>query len=107
MDLAERDMAVQKLQNLIKDKQHFLAKKNSELSQKQKDNAYLREVVGDYNVYFDAVAEEKQQQYQALQVLADYMNQIKKDPSTTEEMRRQCKYDKALILKEQHFLEKV
>ena len=40
---------------------------------------------------------ENQQQYKALQLLADYLTEITLDPTSTEEMMRNCKYDRTLI----------
>uniref|UniRef100_A0A6C0ILK5 Uncharacterized protein n=1 Tax=viral metagenome TaxID=1070528 RepID=A0A6C0ILK5_9ZZZZ len=100
MELAKRDISIQHLQNLIKQKHKNITDKNKTLPQQSKDNVYLREIMGDYNIYFDNINQEKTNQYNALQLLAEYITQIILDPTSTEEMLRQCKYDQSLILSE-------
>ncbi len=100
MELAKRDISIQHLQNLIKQKQKNITEKNKTLPQQIKDNVYLREIMGDYSIYFDNINQEKTNQYNALQLLAEYITQITLDPTSTEEMLRQCKYDQSLILAE-------
>ena len=94
MDLAKRDMGIQHLQKLIDQRKQNLYETQKNLHEKSKDNIYLREIADDYDKYFMA---ENQKQYNALQLLAEYLTQITLDPTSTEEMLRNCKYDRSLI----------
>jgi hypothetical protein len=100
MNLAKRDMDIQQLQKLIKDKHQHLSEKNNTLNKHSKDNLYLKDVLEDYNLYFKNISNERKQQYNALQALVDYIRKITLDPTASEEMIRQCIYDESLILAE-------
>jgi len=100
MELAKRDIGIQHLQNLIKQREETLHDTKQNLQKKSKDNIYLREIVEDYNEYSDGIYLENQKQYNALQLLQEYLIEITLDPTSTEEMLRQAKYDRTLILAE-------
>jgi len=94
MDLSKRDMGIQHLQTLIDQRKKSLYETKKNLHTKSKDNMYLREISKDYVNYSEL---ENQQQYKALQVLSEYLTEITLDPTSTEEILRNCKYDRALI----------
>jgi len=100
MELAKRDKSIQHLQRMIKEKQETLSEKNKTLHKESKGNTYLREIIGEYNTYFDSLKHQEDKQYNALQLLLEYITQITLDPTSTEEMLRECKYDQSLILAE-------
>lgn len=107
MELAKRDITIQHLQNLIKNKQQLLYEKNNILHKQSKDNLYLNEIIGDYNAYFDNMNFLQTQQYNALQLLTEYIRQIIMDPASTEDIIRECKYDESLLLAEMKKLNKL
>jgi hypothetical protein len=94
MDLSKRDTGIQHLQKLIDQRKKSLYETQKSLNTKSKDNIYLREIAKDY---VNLSALENQQQYKALQLLAEYLTQITLDPTSTEEMLRNCKYDRSII----------
>ncbi len=94
MDLSKRDLGIQHLQKLIDQRKKSLYETQKNLHTKSKDNMYLREISKDYVNYSEL---ENQQQYKALQLLAEYLTEITLDPTSTEEILRNCKYDRALI----------
>lgn len=94
MELAKRDIGIQHLQKLIQQRKKNLYETQKNLHVKSKDNIYLREVADDYSNI------ENQNQYNALQLLNEYLTQITLDPTSSEEMLRNCKYDRSLISSE-------
>ena len=94
MDIAKRDIGIQHLQKLIDQKKKNLYETQKNLHIKSKDNIYLREIADDYSNI------ENQNQYTALQLLNEYLTQITLDPTSTEEMLRNCKYYRSLISSE-------
>ncbi len=97
MDLAKREIGIQHLQRLINQRKQSLYETQHNLNLKSKDNMYIREIAKDY---VNHLALENKQQYDSLQLLAEYITQITLDPTSTEEMLRNCKYDRALISEE-------
>jgi hypothetical protein len=100
METAKRDIEIQHLNNLMKDLKHNLSEKHKDLVNVQKHNPYLRGVVDDYNTYFNSINDEKLRQYNALKQLHNYVTQLSIDPTATEEIIRQSKYDIAIIVDE-------
>lgn len=100
VDLAKRDKQIQVLQNVIREKQQFLVKNYKKLTNIQKDNPYLSDIVKAYTTNFNEKTEERMKQKHALQQLADYIKTIILDPTATEEMIRNAKYDQGVILAE-------
>jgi len=94
MDIAKRDIGIQHLQKLIQQRKKNLYETQKILHAKSKENIYLREIADDYSNI------ENQNQYKALQLLNEYITQITLDPTSTEEMLRNCKYDRSLISSE-------
>ncbi len=94
MEAANRDIGIQYLQNLINQRKNNLYDAQKNLRVKSKDNIYLRDIVDDYSDI------ENKNQYTALQLLNEYITQITLDPTSTEEMLRNCKYDRSLIASE-------
>jgi len=94
MDLANRDIGIQHLQRLIDQKKKNLYETHQSLLINSKDNIYLKDVADDYAKYSSI---DNQKQYNALHLLTEYLTQITLDPTSTEEMLRNCKYDRSLI----------
>ena len=100
MDLAKRDKDIQHLHNIVKEKERFLYDNHKALSQSQKDNPFLKDVVDQYNMYFSELSQQNQAQYKALKTLADYISQLLLDPTTDADMIRQCKEDLEMMQEE-------
>jgi hypothetical protein len=100
MDLAKRDIGIQHLQHLIKKREDMLLETKKHLQHQSKENKYLKAIVEDYDKYTDDMYLEKQNQYKALQLLHEYLIQLTLDPTSTEEILRQVKFDRSLILAE-------
>ena len=78
----------------------MLVKKKKELNKKHKLNHYLSDVKEDYNKYYDYIVGEKQQQYNALLLLKEYMSDLMKTEQLVDEQLRTAKHDQKDIIKE-------
>jgi hypothetical protein len=100
LPLAERDLYLFQIEKEIKNKKGMLVKKKKELEKKNKLNHYLSDVSQDYEKYYDFIVEEKQQQYNALALLKEYMSDLIKTEQLVDEQLRTAKYDQKDIVRE-------
>ncbi len=100
LQLAERDLRLQRIEEEIRNKKRLLVKKKKELDKKQKMNMYLDSVKDDYNKYYNYIVGEKQQQYSALLLLKEYMLDLLKTEEMVDEQVRVAKHDQNDIVKE-------
>ena len=100
LQLAERDLRLQHIEREIRNKKHLLVKKKKELDKKHKLNAYLGSVKDDYNRYYDYIVGEKQQQFNALLLLKEYMGDLLKTEELVDEQSITAKHDQREIVKE-------
>jgi hypothetical protein len=100
LTLGNKDLYLIKIQTEIKKKKNMLVKKKRELENKAKTNKYLSEVKNDYNKYYDYIVNEKQQQYNALMLLKEYMDDLVKTENLVDNQIRTAKYDQKDILVE-------
>lgn len=100
LPLAERDLYLVQIEKEIKHKKELLVKKKKEVDKKYKLNQYLSDVKEDYNKYYDYIIGEKQQQYNALLLLKEYMDDLIKTEQLVDEQMRTAKHDQKDIIKE-------
>lgn len=100
LPLAERDIYLLQIEQEIKNKKKLLVKKKKELDKKQKLNQYLDTVKVDYTKYYNYIVNEKQQQYNALLLLKEYMGDLIKTEQLVDEQLRTAKHDQKYIIKE-------
>jgi ribosome biogenesis GTPase A len=100
LPLAERDLHLLQIEEEIKNKKTLLIKKKKDLDKKHKLNNYLETVKDDYTKYYDFIVNEKQQQYNALLLLKEYMGDLMKTEQLVNEQLRTAKYDQKDILSE-------
>lgn len=81
-------------------KKNFLIKKKKDLDKKQNLNSYLDTVKEDYANYYQYIIKEKQQQYDSLMLLKEYMNDLIKTEHLVDEQLRTAKYDQKDIVGE-------
>jgi hypothetical protein len=105
MDLAKRDLLIQKLKTQKNIKEQFLNERSAHLKKPETANPHLKAVAEEYDTYVAGITHEKIKQSSALQILVDYLNQIMLDPTSTSEIIKQAKYDQEVVLSElrQHF----
>jgi len=98
--LAERDLHLQQIEREIKNKKKMLVKKKKDLEKKHKLNEYLETVKDDYSKYYNYILKEKQEQYNALVLLKEYMYDLIKTENLVDEQKRTAKHDQRDILGE-------
>jgi predicted RND superfamily exporter protein len=100
MELAKRDLTIQMLKDEIACRKKLLLKKVKELYSVENENEFLGEVVSDYSRYKEYIIKEKQQQYEALQIILNYINTLTKDINTAEQVLSESNYQQKMIYKE-------
>ena len=98
MDIALDDKKVCKTKLLIQEKNNYLENNLKNLKKTQSDNIFLAEVVDDYIKYFSLIKNQKEQQYEALRKITDYIDNINKTNDITEHLLRESKQDQLDIL---------
>jgi hypothetical protein len=100
LELAERDLHLLQIEKEIKHKKGILIKKKKELDKKHKLNHYLGDVKEDYNKYYNYIVGEKEQQYNALSLLKEYINDLMKTEHLVDDQLRIAKHDQKDIIGE-------
>jgi len=100
LPLAERDLHLFQIENEIRSKKRLLIKKKKDLDKKHKLNQFLGDVKTDYNKYYDYILNEKQQQYNALNLLKEYMDDLIKTEHFVDQQLRTAKHDQKDVIKE-------
>ena len=100
LPLAERDLQLIQIEREIKNKKQLLVKKKKELDKKHKLNEYLVDVKQDYTKYYDYIVGDKQQQYNALILLKEYMSDLMKTENLVDQQIRSVKHDQKDIIGE-------
>lgn len=100
LPLAERDLHLLQIEAEIRNKKNLLVKKKKELDKKFKVNHYLTGVKKDYSKYYDYILNEKQQQFNALNLLKEYMNDLIKTEHLVDDQLRTAKHDQKDIIGE-------
>jgi hypothetical protein len=100
LTLAQRDLNLSQIEAQIKNKKNLLLKKKKDLEKKNVLNEYLTGVKTDYSKYYDYILNEKQQQYNALKLLKEYMSDLISTEHMVDEQLRTAKYDQKDIIQE-------
>ena len=100
LPLAERDLHLLQIEKEIRHKKGLLVKKKKDLDKKHKLNQYLSGVKTDYTKYYDYILNEKQQQYNALSLLKEYIDDLIKTENMVDEQLRTAKHDQKDIIYE-------
>ena len=100
LPLAERDLYLIQIEKEIKHKKGLLVKKKKDLEKKHKLNHYLSDVKEDYDKYYDYIVGEKEQQYNALLLLKEYMSDLVKTENLVDDQLRTAKHDQKDIITE-------
>ena len=98
--LSERDLHLQQIEREIKNKKRMLVKKKKDLEKKHKLNEYLETVKDDYSKYYNYILKEKQEQYNALVLLKEYLQDLIQTENLVDEQKRTAKYDQRDIMGE-------
>lgn len=100
LPLAQRDLHLIQIEQEIKNKKKLLINKKKDLDKRQNLNNYLDNVKDDYTKYYQYIIQEKQQQYDSLLLLKEYMNDLIKTENLVDEQLRTARYDQKDIIGE-------
>ena len=100
MELAIRDIRLSKHKQQININKRILMEKYLELQKNAKENEYLNGVVDDYKKYFDFIIDEKNKQYDALNVISQYLDNINSEIRSTDEILDEQRQEQKNILRE-------
>ena len=74
--------------------------KKKDLDKKAKVNHYLSDVKKNYSKYYNHIVKEKKQQYNALLLLQEYMDDLMKTEKLVDDQLRVAKHDQKDIIRE-------
>jgi hypothetical protein len=100
LSLGERDLYLQKLEENIKNKKALLLKETTNIENVKKDNKLLEGVHQKYKVYYDGIVKEKQQQYDAMMLLNQYLDELIKKEHISGKQINHAKKDQQDIIGE-------
>ena len=100
VDFAKRDLNLSQIQQEIKSKKSLLISKKKNLEDKLQMNEYLSDVKDDYEKYYSYILKEKQQQYDALVLLKEYIDDLAHTENMVDEQLDVAKHDQHDIVKE-------
>jgi len=98
--LSNRDLHLLQIEQEIKQKKKLLLQKKKDLDKKHKLNHYLTDVKNDYSKYYNYILNEKKQQYNALSLLKEYINDLIQTEHMVDEQVRTAKHDQKHIIQE-------
>ena len=98
MDLAIRDMSIEDMKIEVVNRKKMLLDKFKELRYTSSANKFLEGITEDYENYFNYIKSQKREQYEALHMLSDYIENISMDTALTEQLLRESKDDQRHIL---------
>lgn len=76
LDLATRDLYLQKIQEQIMAKRSLLLAKQKMLRKTAKQNHFLNDVMQDYATYYQYIIKQKQDQIRSMEIIKQYLNDI-------------------------------
>jgi hypothetical protein len=74
--LENREQQFIQIENLIEAKRKMLLDKQQKINFISKQNQFLNEIKGDYNNYYNYIAQQKRDQMEALNLLNKYINDL-------------------------------
>jgi hypothetical protein len=100
MELAQRDINMLQIEEVIREKRNLLVRKKKDLDKKVKLNDYLVNVRADYDNYYNYILNEKQKQYNSMLLLRDYLSDIMATDKLVDEQLRAAKHDQKDVILE-------
>lgn len=100
ISLAERDVKLKEIRNKIVVKKALLKRRVNMLTKELGENAFLSEILKDYKNYNQELCNQKKQQIQYFEMMNEYLENIGKDTSLTEDALIRAKEEQKNILEE-------
>ena len=99
LSLGERDLYIRKLEEEIKKKKVLLLKESADVVNVKKSSKLLEGVHKNYKTYYDTIVKEKQQQYDAMMLLKQYLDELIQN-DTNEKQIKNARKDQQDIIRE-------
>lgn len=100
MEVAQQDIAAQIMKQELCAIRANLRNNYKNIKRVSSENAFLEDVLNDYNEYYDYMKKQKQEQHDALQTLMSYIENMSQELNTTEYLLRETQRDQKDIIKE-------
>lgn len=100
LDLATRDLYLQKIQDQIMAKRQLLLAKQKMLRKTAKQNHFLEDVQSDYSKYYNFIIKQKEDQIRSMNIIKQYLNDIIVSGKLTKEDIMEAKREQKRILGE-------
>jgi len=100
LDLAMRDMYLQKIQEQIMAKRQLLLSKQRTLRKTARQNQFLNEVQNDYATYYNFIIKQKEEQIRSMEIIKQYLNDIVVSGKLTKEDISEAQNEQKRILGE-------
>jgi hypothetical protein len=100
IELSERDMNIQKLNNVIENRKKLLREIYKGIRNSTEENRYLKGVVRDYTNYYAYMKKQKEKQLESLYKLEFYINNVLHKNANKEHILRQSQEDKKSVERE-------
>ncbi len=106
MELACRDKNIEYMLSVIEEKKKHLNEKYRDMQRINQENELLEDVLEEYRDYYDTVQSKKQNQYNQLEMLSQYLDTIAEDEKTDKDVLQMLKEDQKMILREMRDIKK-
>ena len=100
LSLGERDLYIRKLEEEIKNKKNVLINEAKDIGNIKKGNKLLEGVHTNYQTYYDGIVKEKQQQYDAMMLLKEYLDDLIKQENVDKYQLKSVRKDQQDIILE-------
>jgi len=100
LDLATRDLYLQKIQDQILAKRQLLLNKQKMLQKTSKQNTFLHDVQKDYSKYYNFIIQQKENQIRSMNIIKQYLNDIVVSGKLTKKDIDEAKHEQENILGE-------
>ena len=100
LTLAERDKCLTSIESQIEAKKNNLIKKQKTINKNIKFNRLLEHIRNDYQKYYDYIIQQKREQIQAMNILNNYIRELKTSGNLSENNIKDANYEEKKILNE-------
>ena len=106
MDIANQDKLLIVLNNEIKKKKSYLNTRYKDITKTINANSFLNNVKDDYDSYYNYILDEREQQYNSLTTILDYLDRLILEEKLSDMYLQNVKKDQEHILTEMNHIKK-
>jgi len=100
LTLAERDKCLMNIESQIEVKKNNLIEKQKTINKNIKFNQLLEHIRNDYQKYYDYIIQQKREQIQAMNILNNYIRELKTSGNLSDNNIKDANYEEKKILNE-------